>query len=85
MPRDVPEPVASKFVVRKLPPELTEDAFKAVLQGVCQDELEWFRYHPGSTGYALILAFWRKACRACSLSDPAWKNARLKMLRFPRV
>eukprot|EP00892_Ulva_mutabilis_P006198 jgi/Ulvmu1/3950/UM018_0173.1 len=50
MPRDVQEPVPGKFVIRKLPPELTEDAFGATLRNLCKEELDWFRYHPGSTG-----------------------------------
>lgn len=84
MPRDVPEPIPSKFVIRKLPPELTEDAFKAILDNVCQDELEWFRYHSGSSGcgvraaispYRHIMHILDACCR-----QETWHTPSLRML-----
>lgn len=50
----------SKFVIRKLPPNLCEADFHKLLTDVCQDELEWFRYHPGSFTCALRLNHLRR-------------------------
>lgn len=48
MPMEETEANPSKFVIRKLPPNLCEADFRKMLTDVCQEELEWFRYHPGS-------------------------------------
>lgn len=80
MPRDVPEPIPSKFVIRKLPPELTEDAFKAILQNVCKEELEWFSYHPGSSGCgfrAVVSPFRHHAHALLSVAGRSFGNPRL--------
>ena len=50
---DETEANPSKFVIRKLPPNLCEADFHKMLTDVCQDELEWFRYHPGRFTCAL--------------------------------
>jgi hypothetical protein len=61
------EATPSKFVIRKLPPQLSEVDFRKLLQDVCQEELEWFRYHAGSYEYVQNMHPYNRGEMRCHL------------------
>jgi hypothetical protein len=62
-----------KFVVRNLPPTLSEEIFHNMLLSVLQDELEWFRYHPGKEGYATRALPYHCCFRPCTFQTVVHK------------
>lgn len=47
----------TKVVIRNLPPAIAEDEFKASIEQLCQDSLEWFSFHAGKARCAKLKPF----------------------------
>jgi hypothetical protein len=49
--------IPTKFIIRELPPSISEEDFHGMLSKVLRDDLEWFRYHPGKEKCANVLGW----------------------------